>query len=147
MVRDVIPRVSRVDWSPYDHVVGCGTTIRHQTLDLLGVPRRKQHIAEVHHWQPLPRGGSLPRIRGSVAVVDDVHEGQTAFTLARLYDADVIDVGDWACTEITSRAQPVCRVVDAKVLADVMRARFDWGRREGAVQRPTSSSAAPCGGP
>jgi hypothetical protein len=120
---DAIPRVSQVDWRPYDHVVGCGLTIRKRTLDLLGVPFDKQVIAEVHHWMPLPPRGSLPSLRGHVAIVDDVHEGQTAFTLARLYNADVIDVGDIGCTHLTARAHPVCQVEDDAVLADVNRRR------------------------
>lgn len=122
-INDVVPRVSRVDWKPYDHVIGCGTTIRHQTLDLLGVPRHKQLIVEIHRTQPYVPAGTFPRLEGEVAVVDDVHEGQTALTLARLYDADVIDVGEIACSSVVSRGQPVCVVLDENVRADVKRVR------------------------
>ena len=117
-----VPKVRRLDWSAYDHVIGCGRTIRHRTLDLLRVPREKQHVFEVHHGTVFPPSGKLPRLAGRIAVVDDVHWGQTSQTLALVYDADVVDVGQSLYAGV-ARILPVCTVEDEAVLEDVGRDR------------------------
>ncbi len=117
-----VPTVNWLDWSAYDHVIGCGTTIRHETLDLLGVPDEKQHVFGVHRYAVYPPSGKLPRLTGRVAVVDDVSEGMTSQVLAYVYDADVIDVGGWVDTGAT-RLLPVCTILDDEVLKEVYRPR------------------------
>ena len=122
-VADHVPVAAHFDWSPYDHVVGIGTTIRHRTLDVLGVPFDKQQIVETHFWAPHPFSGPFPRLSGRVAVVDDVNQGETSQTLARLYDADVVDVGRTGCTSITARIHPVCSIENDAVYREVYRPR------------------------
>jgi len=86
------PSCTSIDLARYDWVIGCGTTIRHRTLTRLGVRRSRQIVLEVHHGLAWPWVDRLPRLRGRVAVVDDVHEGRNSQVIARLYNADVIDV-------------------------------------------------------
>lgn len=93
-----------MDWSKSDHILGCGTTIRHKTLDLLGMPRAKQHIAEVYRWVPRMWDGHFPRLTGRVAVVDE--------SSAKLCDGDVVSVMHSGCV---GRERPVCVVVDPLV--------------------------------
>lgn len=102
-----IPRVEHIHWGQWDHVIGCGTTINHQLLDALGVPRAKQQVLEVHWYLPHVVG-SIPRLPGRVVVLDDVHEGQTSQRLARIYNADVVDVGHGlSCTTMMAGSLPV----------------------------------------
>ena len=97
-------------------------TIRRETLARLGVPHEKQHVLEVHRCAVYPRSGKLPRLTGRIAVVDDVHEGKTAQTLACVCDADVIDVGQSLYTGM-ARILPVCTITDDEVLKEVYRPR------------------------
>lgn len=115
------PVYSSVDLRRYDWVIGCGTTIRHRTLTRLGVPRARQVILEVHHGVAWPFVERLPRLRGRVAVVDDLCEGRNSQTIARIYDADVIDVGDGCAASAISWLLPTCTVNNAQILEEVGR--------------------------
>ena len=98
-------------WSAYDHVIGCGTTIRRETLDLVHVPREKQHIIEWHRSLTRPPIGHLPRLSGRVVVVDDVHEGESAFSLAKLYRGAVVSLGAEECVRFVSGGEAlVCEI-------------------------------------
>jgi|GEM_PF-4677335 len=119
------PYIDRADtqtlehvWRDYDHVVGCGTTITHEILDMLSVPRAKQHVVEFHRWCARPQAGVLPRLQGRVVIVDDVHEGETAFTFSRLYRAAVVNVSNFNCSSIFPGERVVCNVdPDAELCA------------------------------
>jgi hypothetical protein len=121
--RPGIPRVEFIHWGQWDHVIGCGTQIDRRLLDALGVPAAKQIAIEVHRHVPFG-AGQLPRLKGRVVVLDDVHEGETSQTFARLYNADVVDVGHGlTCTRILAGILPVYELYN-----EVTRARF--GGRE-----------------
>ena len=108
-----IPVVSTFDWRAYDHVIGCATTIEHDVLDIIGVPRRKQHIIDPHYFARKLDPDGLPCLRGRIAVVDDVHEGQTSRRLARTYRADVVDVVSAkgsCCSDIYPAPQPIATI-------------------------------------
>jgi hypothetical protein len=109
-----VPEVKAFDWDLYDDVIGLGTTITHEILDAFGVPKWKQHIVEVHRGQYAPVGGRLPRARGRVAIVDDVHEGDTSLCVARLYQGDVVNAVEPGftplCTNLYPAPQPVASI-------------------------------------
>ena len=108
-----IPVVRTFDWQDYDHVIGVGTSIEQDVLDIIGVPRWKQHVIEAHYWARKTIPDKLPRLRGRIAVVDDVHEGQTSRRLARTYRADVVDVESpkgSCCSEFFPAPQPIASI-------------------------------------
>lgn len=115
-VHEVIPWVDEFNWHLADHVIGLGTTITHAVLDHIGVPRFKQHILEVHRQDLGPVGATFPRLRGRVIVVDDVHEGETALGVARLYRGDVVNTEpDQACSLLFEAPQPLASICDEGV--------------------------------
>ena len=112
-VHEVIPWVDEFNWHLADHVIGLGTTITHAVLDHIGVPRFKQHILEVHRQDLGPVGATFPRLRGRVIVVDDVHEGETALGVARLYRGDVVNTEpNQICSLLFEAPQPLASICD-----------------------------------
>ena len=73
-VCESIPFVRTFDRDAYDHVIGVGTTVEHDVLTLLGVPREKQHVIESHMYDGKSVPARLPRLRGRIAGVDDGNE-------------------------------------------------------------------------
>jgi len=110
-VREVTPWVDEFNWHQADHVIGLGTTITHEVLDHIGVPRFKQHILEVHRRDLGAVGASFPHLRGRVLVVDDVHEGETALGVARLYRGDVVNTEPGQiCSSLFEAPQPLASI-------------------------------------
>ena len=109
----ITPWVYEFNWRQTDHVVGLGTTINHEVLDRLGVPRWKQHILEVHRDVLHAVGASFPRLRGRVIVVDDLHEGETPLGVARLYRGDVVNTEPGqSCSYLFESPQPLADICD-----------------------------------
>ena len=106
---DDLDHGDQVPWSSFDHVVGCGTTVREPSLERLGVPKHMWHVIEVHRDEPLLRL-PIPRLRGRVVIVDDMHEGFTANTLAQVYRAATVSIGPEWCGYQYSDLRPFAEV-------------------------------------
>lgn len=104
------PLYSSFDMSRYDWVIGFKPIIRYRTLTLLGVHRSHQVVLE--------RSGELPRLRGRVAVVDDVFDGRDSSCVAQVYNADVIDIGRFL-DDGDSWEYPVCTIWEERLLREV----------------------------
>ncbi len=112
----VVPRVRGINWHRFEHVIGLGTTITSEILSALGVPDWKQHIIEVHRDTPHAVGRSFPVLKGRVAIVDDVAEGETSLLVARLYRGCVVNVTpNQICTYLSDAPQPIASVCDGEV--------------------------------
>jgi len=114
--RRIVPRVRGINWHRFEHVIGLGTTITSEILTALGVPDWKQHIIEVHRDTPHAVGRSFPVLKGRVAVVDDVNEGETSLAVARLYRGYVVNVAPiQICSYLHDAPQPIASVCDDEV--------------------------------
>jgi hypothetical protein len=155
-VQYVTPWVDEFNWARADHVIGLGTTITHEVLDRVGVPRFKQHILEVHRQDLAPVGASFPRLRGRVIVVDDVHEGETALGVARLYRGDVVNTEpNQICSLLFDAPQALASICEppnlwlhykdsefferAKLARQVDQEFISAGRKAMCIRRPNGS--------
>ncbi len=126
--RRVVPRVKGINWQRFEHVIGLGTTITPEILSVLEVPDYKQHIIEVHRDTPHAVGRSFPLLKGRVAIVDDVHEGETSLLVARLYRGCVVNVAPDLtpiCSYLFEAPQPIASIIDDEVTALVGRKYTD----------------------
>ena len=60
----------------------------------------------------------LPRLRGRVAVVDDVFTGLGSHCLAQVYDADVVDIGRFL-DDGDSWELPICTIWEERLCEEV----------------------------
>jgi hypothetical protein len=105
-----IPNIDFFDWRIADHVIGCGTTVTFEMLDMLEVPKWKQHIIEVHRSDCFVVGTALPHLKGRVIIVDDIHEGETSLNLARVYRGNTVNISNFRATRFFDGPQPLADI-------------------------------------